>query len=90
MLKEALGVKMKYLIIGFLLLVAPTANAALGDKFYYTDANNIIANGIIIREWIVGDQINMYISKGGNYYACSIRVENETYGEARVWCVEVG
>ena len=90
MLNEALDVKMKYLAVFLLFLTANTVNATVGDRYLKSDAADIIANGIIIREWIVGNQINMYIANSSKYYTCSIRVENEIYGEARIWCVEVG
>ena len=82
--------KMKYLAVFLLFLTANTVNAKVGDRFLGSDAANIFAKGITVREWIVGDQINMFIRKDGTYYTCSIRVENEIYGEARMWCVQVG
>ena len=81
---------MKYLTVLLLLFTVNTANAKVGDYVYGSDAASVIANGVIIREWIVGDQINMYIARSNKYYTCSIRVENAIYGEARIWCLEVG
>ena len=81
---------MKYLTIFFFLLTVSTANAEIGDKFKGSDAAVVLSKGITVREWIVDDQVNMLMRVGNQYYTCSIRVENEIYGDARIWCVRVG
>ena len=83
-------VNMKYLTVFFLLLTVSTANAEVGDIFKGSDATDIFSKGITLREWIVDGVVNMFIRVEDQYYTCSIRVNTGWYGDARIWCVQVG